>query len=143
MIPRMTRREAVALVGLSGVALLTRRAAAQGSGRVPACVVRPQQTEGPFFIDEKLNRSDIRSDPGRSDARPGAVLQLAFAVSRLNGGACAPLRRALADLWHCDALRAYSDGAQKFLRGSHVTDDTGAARFVTIYPRPDQGRALH
>ena len=60
----MTRREAVALVGLSGVALLTRRAVAQGTGRVPACVVRPQQTEGPFFIDDKLNRSDIRSNPG-------------------------------------------------------------------------------
>ena len=27
-----------------------------------ACVVRPQQTEGPYFVDEMLNRSDIRSD---------------------------------------------------------------------------------
>ena len=139
----MTRREAVALVGLSGVALLTRRAAAQGTGRVPACVVRPQQTEGPFFIDEKLNRSDIRSDPGRNDARPGAVLQLAFAVSRLSGGACAPLSGAQVDVWHSDALGAYSDGAQKFLRGYQVTDDTGAARFVTIYPGAYQGRAVH
>jgi protocatechuate 3,4-dioxygenase beta subunit len=143
MISRMTRREAVALVGLSGVALLTRRAAAQGTGRVPACVVRPQQTEGPFFIDEKLNRSDIRSDPGRNDARPGAVLQLAFAVSRLSGGACAPLSGAQVDVWHSDALGAYSDGAQKFLRGYQVTDDTGAARFVTIYPGAYQGRAVH
>ena len=131
------------LVGLSGVALLTRRAAAQGTGRVPACVVRPQQTEGPFFIDEKLNRSDIRSDPGRNDARPGAVLQLAFAVSRLSGGACAPLSGAQVDVWHSDALGAYSDGAQKFLRGYQVTDDTGAARFVTIYPGAYQGRAVH
>lgn len=139
----MTRREAVALVGLSGVALLTRRAAAQGTGRVPACVVRPQQTEGPFFIDEKLNRSDIRSDPGRNDARPGVVLQLAFAVSRLSGGACAPLSGAQVDVWHSDALGAYSDGAQKFLRGYQVTDDTGAARFVTIYPGAYQGRAVH
>ena len=133
----------MALVGLSGVALLTRRAAAQGTGRVPACVVRPQQTEGPFFIDEKLNRSDIRSDPGRNDARPGAVLQLAFAVSRLSGGACAPLSGAQVDVWHSDALGAYSDGAQRFLRGYQVTDDTGAARFVTIYPGAYQGRAVH
>ena len=140
----MTRREAVALVGLSGVALLTRRAAAQGTGRAPACVVRPQQTEGPFFIDEKLNRSDIRSDPGRSDARPGAILELAFAVSRLSGGgACAPLGGAQVDVWHCDALGAYSDGAQKFLRGYQLTDDTGVARFVTIYPGAYQGRAVH
>jgi protocatechuate 3,4-dioxygenase beta subunit len=143
MIHSMTRREAVALVGLSGIALLARRSAAQGTGRVPGCVVRPQQTEGPFFIEEKLNRSDIRTDPGRSDARPGAVLQLAFAVSRLSGGACAPLSGAQVDVWHCDALGAYSDGAQKFLRGYQVTDDTGAARFVTIYPGAYQGRAVH
>jgi hypothetical protein len=25
-----------------------------------ACVVRPTQTEGPYFVDERLNRSDIR-----------------------------------------------------------------------------------
>jgi protocatechuate 3,4-dioxygenase beta subunit len=143
MIHSMTRREAVALVGLSGIALLARRSAAQGTGRVPACVVRPQQTEGPFFIEDKLNRSDIRTDPGRSDARPGTVLQLAFAVSRLSGGACAPLSGAQVDVWHCDALGAYSDGAQKFLRGYQVTDDTGAARFVTIYPGAYQGRAVH
>jgi protocatechuate 3,4-dioxygenase beta subunit len=143
MIHSMTRREAVALVGLSGVALLARRAAAQGTGRVPACVVRPQQTEGPFFIDEKLNRSDIRTEPGRGEAKPGAVLQLAFAVSRLNGGACAPLGGAQVDVWHCDALGAYSDGGQKFLRGYQVTDGAGLARFVTIYPGAYQGRAVH
>jgi protocatechuate 3,4-dioxygenase beta subunit len=143
MIHRMTRREAVALVGLTGVALLSRRAGAQGTGRVPACVVRPQQTEGPFFIDDKLNRSDIRSDPGRSDARPGAILELAFAVSRLGGGGCAPLGGAQVDVWHCDATGAYSDGAQKFLRGYQVTDETGAARFVTIYPGAYGGRAVH
>ena len=143
MISRMTRRHAVALMGLSGAALLTRRAGAQGPGRGPACVVRPQQTEGPFFIDEKLNRSDIRGEPGRGDTKPGAVLQLAFAVSRLSGGACAPLSGAQVDVWHCDASGAYSDGAQKFLRGYQVTDGTGAARFVTIYPGAYGGRAVH
>ena len=139
----MTRREAVALMGLSGAALLARRAAAQGTGRVPACVVRPQQTEGPFFIDEKLNRSDIRGEPGRGEAKAGDVLQLAFAVSRLNGGACAPLGGAQVDVWHCDATGAYSNGAQKFLRGYQVTDGTGTARFVTIYPGAYGGRAVH
>ena len=27
------------------------------------CVVKPALTEGPYFVDELLNRSDIRSDP--------------------------------------------------------------------------------
>src|SRR5436305_317301 len=30
---------------------------------VPSCVLRPAQTEGPYFVEEKLNRSDIRVDP--------------------------------------------------------------------------------
>ena len=30
---------------------------------VPDCVVRPELTEGPYFVDAQLNRSDIRSDP--------------------------------------------------------------------------------
>jgi protocatechuate 3,4-dioxygenase beta subunit len=143
MIHGMTRREAVALMGLSGVALLSRCAGAQGTGRVPACAVRPQQTEGPFFIDDKLNRSDIRGEPGRGEVKAGAILELAFAVSRFNGGACAPLGGAQVDVWQCDALGAYSDGAQKFLRGYQVTDETGAARFVTIYPGAYGGRAVH
>ncbi|MFM8423918.1 MAG: intradiol ring-cleavage dioxygenase, partial [Chloroflexota bacterium] len=33
------------------------------SNAIPACVVRPEMTEGPYFVDEMLNRSDIRSDP--------------------------------------------------------------------------------
>ena len=94
-------------------------------------------------MDEKLNRSDIRGEPGRNDVKPGAVLQLAFAVSRLNGGACAPLGGAQVDVWHCDASGAYSEGAQKFLRGYQVTDGTGAAQFVTIYPGAYGGRAVH
>jgi protocatechuate 3,4-dioxygenase beta subunit len=146
------RREIVALLGLSGVALATRRAFAQSPGRaVPACVVRPQQTEGPYFVDEKLDRADIRSDPATGEVRPGAILDLAFNVSRLAGGACAPLAGARVDVWHCDALGAYSDVrdpggstvGQKFLRGYQTTSAAGLARFTTIYPGWYQGRAVH
>src|SRR5690606_7638068 len=35
-----------------------------------SCVVRPQQTEGPYFVDEGLNRSDIRSEPSTGDVKP-------------------------------------------------------------------------
>jgi protocatechuate 3,4-dioxygenase beta subunit len=143
----LSRREIVALLGLSGVALLTSRAFAQSSGSggaVPRCVVRPQQTEGPFFVDEKLERSDIRSDPGGGEPRPGTPLQVAFNVSTLSGGACAPLAGARVDVWHCDALGAYSDGSrQRFLRGYQTTDAAGLARFTTVFPGGYQGRAVH
>ena len=136
---RLTRREALTVIGVSGAVMLSGRASAQGA--TPACVVRPQQTEGPYFVDEKLTRSDIRSDPASGAMKPGAPLQLTFNVSRVGAG-CTPLTGAIVDLWHCDALGAYSDVkdpggstvGQKFLRGSQVTDARGAAHFTTIYP---------
>jgi protocatechuate 3,4-dioxygenase beta subunit len=115
------------------------------------CVVRPQQTEGPYFVDERLNRSDIRSDPGSGAVRPGIPLRLGFRVSRLSGGACSALASAMVDVWHCDALGVYSDASdmgfntrgQRFLRGFQPTDAAGLAQFTTIYPGWYSGRAVH
>lgn len=74
-----------------------------------ACVVRPALTEGPYFVDERLNRSDIRSDPSNNTVKDGVPLKLRFNVSRVSDSACSPLAVALVDIWHCDALGAYSD----------------------------------
>jgi protocatechuate 3,4-dioxygenase beta subunit len=117
----------------------------------PACVARPEQTEGPYFVDEKLNRADIRSDPSDGSIRPGVPLRLAFQVSRINGSSCAPMSGARVDIWQCDALGVYSDvrdphadtRGKKFLRGYQVTNTSGAAEFVTIYPGWYPGRAVH
>ncbi len=114
---------------------------------VPGCVVRPELTEGPYFVDEKINRSDIRSDPSDNSVRPGIPLSLGFVVSQISGGACTPLPGSQIDIWHCDALGNYSDvgsyAGQKFLRGYQVTDAQGKAQFTTIYPGWYQGRAVH
>jgi protocatechuate 3,4-dioxygenase beta subunit len=117
----------------------------------PACVVRPQQTEGPYFVDERLERSDIRSDPADGSVRPGVALRLAFRVSGIAGGGCAPLVGALVDVWHCDALGVYAgvrDGSfdtrgAKFLRGYQLTNAAGLAQFATVYPGWYSGRAVH
>jgi protocatechuate 3,4-dioxygenase beta subunit len=149
----LSRREALALMGASGAALLTgalpARAAAPAA--LPSCVVRPQQTEGPFFVEEALNRSDIRADPRTGAVKPGVALQLAFRVSRMGGAGCAPLAGAQVDVWHCDAAGRYSDSrnrgssgdGEKFLRGFQRTDQAGLARFLTIYPGSYGGRAVH
>jgi protocatechuate 3,4-dioxygenase beta subunit len=119
----------------------------------PSCVVRPEQTEGPYFVEEKLNRSDIRSDPTDRSVKEGADLRIVFRVSRMAGGACAPISGAIVDLWHCDALGAYSDiedmnglfdtRGKKFLRGYQATDANGKAEFMTIYPGWYPGRTVH
>jgi protocatechuate 3,4-dioxygenase beta subunit len=115
------------------------------------CVVTPALTEGPYFVDEKLERSDIRSDPGTGEIATGALLRLGFNVYEVNGAACAPIEGAMVDAWHCDALGVYSDAidpgfntrGQKFLRGFQRTDASGHAGFTTIYPGWYQGRAVH
>jgi len=117
----------------------------------PSCVVRPQQTEGPYFIDEKLNRSDIRSDPSDGLLKQGVPLRLVFHVSQIDGRFCTPLTGAAVDIWHCDAIGVYSDVTdpsfstvgKKFLRGYQVTDTNGTVEFVTIYPGWYPGRTVH
>ena len=126
-------------------------ASSAAAASFPACVARPEQTEGPYFVDEKLHRSDIRVEPTDKSIKPGAPLRLEFHVSRIAGSSCVPLAGAIADVWHCDALGAYSDvrdrsfdtRGKKFLRGYQTTDAKGIARFLTIYPGWYEGRAVH
>ncbi len=164
-----SRREILALFGVSGAALvatsLATRAATGGgpdqqSAVTPAsatastalasiCVVTPAETEGPYFVDELLYRSDIRTDPSDGTTKPGVPLALTFNIASMGGAACTPLAGATIDIWHCDALGLYSDEranntvGKKFLRGTQVTDGSGMARFTTIYPGWYMGRAVH
>ena len=111
----LTRRELVALFGSSAVAAMAHRVSGQvatppAATAIPACVVQPQQTEGPYFVDEKLLRSDIRADPSTGVLKAGAPLALALKVSQvMPDGTCGPLAGAQVDLWQCDAMGVYSD----------------------------------
>ncbi|MEH1837726.1 MAG: intradiol ring-cleavage dioxygenase [Nostoc sp.] len=121
------------------------------SNTLPVCVVTPEQTEGPYFVDEKLNRSDIRSDPADSSVKNGVPLQLTLRVLQIGNTGCTPRAGAIVDIWHCDALGVYSDVTdsgfstvgKKFLRGYQVTDVNGTVQFTTIYPGWYQGRTVH
>jgi protocatechuate 3,4-dioxygenase beta subunit len=147
----LPRRPARRRAPVSRAATVSAGSAAAAAGTVPSCIVRPEQTEGPYFVDERLERSDLRSDPSDGSVREGVRLGLAFAVSRLAGSTCLPLAGVLVDVWHCDAAGVYSDvqdpgfdtTGRKFLRGYQVTDASGIARFVTIYPGWYPGRTVH
>ncbi|MBW4562698.1 MAG: intradiol ring-cleavage dioxygenase [Mojavia pulchra JT2-VF2] len=159
----LSRRQALALFRAAGAAIVVgcipRKSSstqAQSSATVPGsslpgCVVRPQQTEGPYFVDEKLNRSDIRFDPSDGSVKEGVPLQLTLRVSRVSGTSCTPIAGAIADIWHCDALGVYSGVndpsfstvGKKFLRGYQVTDANGTVQFTTIYPGWYRGRTVH
>jgi protocatechuate 3,4-dioxygenase beta subunit len=145
-LPLLGRREilrlgAAGLIGLGSV------------GRARAeCLQTPSQTEGPFWVDERLNRSDIREDPGTGMLQEGVPLRLSINVSEIQGGACAPVAGAYVDIWHCSALGAYSDVSgggnpnnvgQRWLRGYQVSDAHGNVRFLTVYPGWYPGRTVH
>ena len=137
--------------GAQAAAAPTATTAQAAPTSLPACIVRPEQTEGPYFVDEMLNRSDIRSDPATGAVKEGALLDLTIRISQVSPDACMPLPGAMVDIWHCDALGVYSDVSdsrsntvgQQFLRGYQVTDAAGLTRFTTIYPGWYQGRTVH
>lgn len=107
------------------------------SGAV-TCVLAPEQTEGPYHLDDHRVRRNI------TEGRPGVPLTLRLTV--VDASTCRPLRGAAVDVWHCDASGAYS-GVQgsddTFLRGIQRTDAKGVAVFRTIYPGWYPGRTVH
>jgi protocatechuate 3,4-dioxygenase beta subunit len=120
-----------------------------------ACVLTPEVTEGPYYIDLDKMRSDI------TEGKDGTPLDLKITVVDATG--CAPMKDAAIDVWHCDAGGVYSGfsqassdgpggapgGAQSptdnltFLRGTQLTDANGLGEFQTIYPGWYPGRAVH
>jgi protocatechuate 3,4-dioxygenase beta subunit len=109
------------------------------SGAV-ACVLTPEQTEGPYYIaGEKLRRNI-------TEGRPGVPLLLRLRV--VDASTCRPIKGAAVDIWHADALGVYSGfGAEHrnrtAMRGAQRTDRTGLARFRSVYPGWYQGRTVH
>ncbi|MEM6325810.1 MAG: intradiol ring-cleavage dioxygenase [Bacteroidota bacterium] len=155
----LSRREVLALLGTGSAALLvgcgtsTAESAAASPSVTSApgspCLVKPEQTEGPFFFEDDLFRRDIRMDTASGAMSAGVPLTLTIGVSRVAEAECLPLQGALVDIWHCDADGAYSGYASEgtegrnFLRGVQRTDAAGEASFLTVYPGWYRGRAVH
>ena len=106
-------QSALACTGRGAAATDTAAATASDTtpalGATPSCVLTAALTEGPFFVDEHLLRSDIRPDPSTGTVVAGVPLALRFDVQRVDGRACAPLTGAYLDVWHADPSGAYSD----------------------------------
>ncbi len=117
------------------------------------CVLTPELTEGPYYLEGDLIRRDI------TEGKAGVPLRLKIVVA--DPTSCAPLADAAVDIWHCDAHGYYSGissnrpggdadatlvaeaATQKFLRGIQLTNSTGVAEFETIYPGWYAGRTVH
>jgi len=102
------------------------------------CVLAPEQTEGPYYVDDAAARRNV------TEGRPGVTLNLRLTV--VDASTCKPVRNAAVEIWHCDAAGAYSGvqgDAGMFLRGVQRTDAKGLGIFRTIYPGWYPGRTVH
>jgi len=113
--------------------------AAVASGAV-SCVLTPEQTEGPYYIENEKVRRNI------TEGRPGTALLLrAFVV---DASTCRAIKNAAVDIWHADAGGVYSgfgegSGNRTFMRGIQKTNAKGLALFRTVYPGWYAGRTVH
>jgi protocatechuate 3,4-dioxygenase beta subunit len=154
----LSRRRALAVFGAAGVtftAVGTAVAAdASTSAKTTAttavdCVAKPEMTEGPYYVDEGLNRSDIRVDTSGGSQVAGTTFTLVLHILQLADDVCKPLPGATVDIWHCDAAGIYSDIAaegttgKNFLRGYQVANRGGIVKFTTVLPGWYQGRTVH
>lgn len=126
---------------------------ASGTTATSCVALTPELTEGPYYVDEALVRSDIVDD------REGLPLALTITVQDVV--ACAPLADAAVEIWHCDARGYYSGvsgnnpgsdssaeevaaaAESMFLRGVQISDAAGSVTFDTIYPGWYMGRTVH
>jgi protocatechuate 3,4-dioxygenase beta subunit len=148
----ITRRRALELLGGLGLGAIAAACADDSGSSAPAgqatngagseaedvCVLTPELTEGPYYLDLDLVRRDI------TEGRAGTRLDLRVEV--VDTESCAPIESAAVDVWHCDAEGTYSGVSgddSTFLRGIQTTDAEGVAEFRTIYPGWYTGRAVH
>ncbi len=126
--------------GAAGAATSSGGLAGVASGAV-SCVLAPEQTEGPYYLEGDKVRRNI------TEGKPGVSLALRLTV--VDVSTCRPIRGAAVDIWHCDAGGVYSGTSVQdtedltFLRGIQKTDAKGVATFRTIYPGWYPGRTVH
>ena len=146
---RLSRRASLASLGglVAGAAGLAGLRSADEAGAGPAgvssglvsCVLAPEQTEGPYYVDDAAVRRNV------TEGRPGVPLTLRLTV--VNVANCKAIKGASVEIWHCDAEGAYSatgaEAGERFLRGIQRTDARGVASFRTLYPGRYPGRTVH
>lgn len=130
-----------------------------GSGSGGNCTVSPTETEGPFptrIGDPAFAASSAYVRTDIKDGQLGVPLTVKVIVKNTNA-ACAIVQGAFVEIWHCNRLGYYSEfgpsnsgGMQSadmtaldFCRGKQLTDSTGTATFLSVYPGWYNGRAPH
>lgn len=129
-------------------------AAGESATTTGVCVLTPELTEGPYYLDDRLVRNDI------TEGKAG--IPMALRITVVDAESCAAIENAAVDVWHCDVNGFYSgfteadpdpqdpnpyqdDGSDPdtFLRGVLLSDANGLVEFQTIYPGWYVSRDVH
>jgi protocatechuate 3,4-dioxygenase beta subunit len=155
------RRRVLGMLGAIGAGCLATRAlhsdfaaaAPASAGSRASCALTPALAEGPFFVDERFNRSDLTAGATRAGVVDGLPLRLVIDLSSVRGTECRPVAGVQVDVWHASATGEYSDESmgmgqgstegQTWLRGYQISDADGKVAFKTIYPGSYAGRTVH
>jgi protocatechuate 3,4-dioxygenase beta subunit len=136
------RRREMLVAGATGLGALVlglRPVAAARSATTASCVLSPEMTEGPYWIDDTLTRRDVTED------LRGMPLVLRLTVVRAT--TCRPIKNADVEIWHTAPDGEYSgfDGSSgsRYLRGHQKSDAAGRVRFDTLFPGWYHGRTPH
>jgi protocatechuate 3,4-dioxygenase beta subunit len=116
-----------------------------------ACVLIPQETEGPFPLLAVLSNATIVRQ-NITEGRPGVPMTFTLTLMNVNNN-CLPIAGAAVYVWQCDKDGVYSGYAaqpggantlgQTFLRGVLTTNASGQVAFTTIFPGWYAGRITH
>lgn len=106
-----------------------------------SCVLQPEVTQGPYYVDGELIRTNMVED------QKGVPLYLD--VQLLDTSTCEPVPATFVDFWHCNSTGVYSGVSASgngnsdsdtsnleatFLRGIQPTDVNGVVQIETIFP---------
>lgn len=110
------------------------------------CILQPEVTQGPYYVDGELIRSDV------TDGQEGVPLYLD--IQLVDTSTCEPVPAVYMDMWHCNSTGVYSGVSASgngnsndtsnldatFLRGIVQTDVNGVAQYETVFPGHYTGR---
>ncbi|KAG9229497.1 Intradiol ring-cleavage dioxygenase [Amylocarpus encephaloides] len=113
------------------------------------CVLSPEVTQGPYYVEGEYVREDMTED------QEGVDLVLDTQV--IDVATCDPVTNAMVEIWHCNSTGVYSgivasgngDSSDltninaTFLRALQPTDEEGVAQFTTLFPGHYTSRATH
>lgn len=115
-----------------------------------SCMLVPEITQGPYYVDGEYVRSDLRDVQGGVD--------LYLDTQFIDTNTCEPIKGAYIDFWHANSTGVYSgivedgngNGAtdtananRTYARGIQPTNADGVAQVISIFPGHYSGRATH